>query len=751
MAERPASDSAEQALKKLADQLTCGICLESYTDPKLLQCFHVFCKKCLEQIAARGQQGQPLVCPNCRGTTQIPPNGISRLQGAFHIHHLFEIQDALKKIKAPQRMKCEKCKKRNATSYCRDCGKFICEVCTEVHETWEDFESHEVIGLDQLEGDVMKLVPPKKMTMYCSKHKGKELELYCETCGELICHNCTVRLHEGHRYDLVSDTFEKHKSEFVSHLQPVKQHLDTVNQAIEGLDVRCHQITDQRMATEANIHKTIRQLHEALEVRKTELISQLDGITQQKLKNLAAQRDQFELVQTQLSSCLDFVSESLRTGSEGEILAMKKPVVKQIKEVTAEFRPDTLVPRELADIWFTSSAEVGAACQQFGKVYTCPVSPEKCYATGKGLQVATDGEETTATLHVVDQEGRECDKLISHVSCELISCSDATTVKGSVKRTDKNKYEIRYKPTTRGRHQLHVRVEGEHIKESPFTVTVKLPIAELGTPIRTIGGLINPWGVAVNENGQIIVAEYGRHCISIFGRDREKIKTFGTLGSDRGQFNKPHGVAIDKDGNILVVDGSNHRIQKFTADGQFLTSVGTYGSGPLQFSIPEGIGISERNRIYVCDCDNHRVQILNADLTFHSSFGSKGSGNGQFQFPWGVAFDSTGNVYIADYGNHRIQVFTEDGHFLRRFGKYGQGDGELNYPSSVTIDSDDIVHVCERINHRVSLFTTEGRFFRSFGTRGKEPGQFSKPYGITVDRNGLVYVSDTGNNRLQIF
>ena len=760
MAERPTSDSAaEQALKKLADQLTCGICLEAYTDPKLLQCFHVFCNKCLEQIAARGQQGQPLICPNCRKTTQKPPNGISGLQGAFHIHHLFEIQDALEKIKAPQRMKCEKCKKQNTTSYCRDCGQFICEVCTMVHETWDEFSSHEVIGLDQLEGDVTKLVPPKKTTMYCSKHKGKELELYCKKCGVLICHNCTIQLHEGHGYDVVSDTFEKHKSEFVSHLQPIKQHLVTVNQAIEGLDVRCHQITDQRTATEANIHKTIRQLHEALEVRKTELISQLDGITQQKLKNLAAQRDQFELVQTQLSSCLDFVSESLRTGSEGEILAMKKPVVKQIKEVTAEFRPDTLVPGELADIWFTSSAEVGAACQQFGKVYTFPVSPEKCYATGKGVEVATVGEETTATLHVVDQEGRECDKLIPHVSCELIFCSDATTVKGSVKRTDKNEYEIRYKPTTRGRHQLHVRVEGEHIKESPFTVTVRLPIAELGTPIRSIG-LRFPWGVAVNENGQIIVAECGGHCISIFGRDGEKIKTFGTQGSGRGQFYYPHGVAIDKDGNILVTDGQNHRIQKFTADGQFITPVGTKGNGCLQFGGgiyiydgPEGIGISERNRIYVCDYSNHRVQILNADLTFNSSFGSKGSDNGQFNNPWGVAFDSTGNVYIADCENHRIQVFTEDGHFLRRFGKFGrgEGDGELNLPTSVTIDSDDIVYVCERDNHRVSLFTSEGRFLRSFGTRGTEPGQFNDPYGITVDRNGLVYVCDYYNSRVQIY
>ena len=749
MAEHSTSGSAaEQALKKLADQLTCGICLEAYTDPKLLQCFHVFCKKCLEQVVARGQQGQPLDCPNCRGTTQIPANGISGLQGAFLIHHLFEIQDALTKIKAPQHVNCEKCKKRNATSYCRDCGKFICEVCTEVHETWEDFASHEVIGLDQLEGDVTELVPPRKTTLYCSKHTTKESDLYCETCEELICRDCIVRVHRDHQYDLTADAFPRHKDTIVSHLQPVKQHLDTVKQAIEGLDIRCHQITDQRMATEANIHKMAQQLHEALEVRKTELISQLDGMTQQKLKNLAAQRDQFELVQTQLSSCLDFVSESLRTGSEGEILAMKKPVVKQIKEVTAEFRPDTLVLGELADIRFTSNAEVGVACQQFGKVIASNVSPEKCYVTGKGVEVATVGEETTATLHVVDQEGRECDKLISHVSCELISCSDATTVQGSVKRMDKNKYEIRYKPATRGRHQLHVRVEEGHIKESPFTVVA---VRGLGTPIRTIGVLNYPWGVAVNENGQIVVAERVGHCVSIFSRDGEKIKTFGTNGSGRGQFSDPYGVAVDRDGNILVADGSNCRIQKFTADGQFLTSAGTKGRGPLQFSCPMGIGISERNRIYVCDRSNHRVQILNPDLTFHSSFGSQGSANGKFQNPWDVTFDSTGNVYIVDVGNDRIQVFTEDGKYLRRFGNKGKGDGELDWPSSITIDSDDIVYVAEHCNNRVSLFTSEGHFLRSFGTYGMEPGQFNQPHEITVDRNGLVYVSDYSNKRLQIF
>lgn len=55
------------------------------------------------------------------------------------------------------------------------------------------------------------------------------------------------------------------------------------------------------------------------------------------------------------------------------------------------------------------------------------------------------------------------------------------------------------------------------------------------------------------------------------------------------QFQQADGVAVDGEGNILVADSYSHRIQKFTAEGQFLTAVGTKGNGPLQFDQPTGM------------------------------------------------------------------------------------------------------------------------------------------------------------------
>ena len=593
-------------------------------------------------------------------------------------------------------------------------------------------------------------VAPKRKVMFCSKHPTKELDLYCETCEELVCRDCTVRIHRDHQYDLVTDAFQKHKDVLVASVQPVEQQLETVMKSLQRLDTQCQKITDQRETLVGNIHKTIRQLQEALEVRKTELIGQLDQITQQKLKILAAQKDQIELVQAQLSSCLNFVKESLRTGSEGEILAMKKPVVKQVEEITAEFKAEILVRQERSDIRFSAAGtpELTQTCQQFGKVYSCPAFPEKCYATGKGLEVATIRELATIILHAVEADGKECEQPLVNTSCELVSDAGGSTVKGAVQKKEKNKYTISYQPTHRGRHQLHVKVEGVPIRESPFVVVARLPIQNLGTPIKTIGGLNRPWGVAVNQRGEVIVAEYGGDCISIFSPSGEKIRTFGSKGSAQGQFKWPRGVAVDGDGNILVVD--NHRIQKFTGDGKFITAVDRKGN--KQFSSPTGVTINHRNRrVYICDQSNHRIQILNADLTFSDSFGSCGRGDGQFTYPWGIALDSTGNVYVADTSGHRIQVFTAEGKFLRKFGKSGSGSGELKFPSSVSIDSDNIVYVTEDDNHCVSMFTSEGQFLRSFGTKGEGPGQFNYPRGIAVDRDGLVYVSDTYNNRIQIF
>ena len=746
---------AGQALKKLEDQLTCAICLDAFKSPKLLQCFHVYCKNCLQNLVVKDQQGQlSLRCPTCRQSTLLP-NDVAGLQSAFHIYHLFDIQDALRKVQDPQKVLCEKCTKSEqiATSFCRDCGKFICDLCSKIHIEWEEYSKHEVVSIEQLQNNVKQLVPPKRVTLFCSQHQDMKLDLYCETCGELICLHCTLNKHciSEHKYDLVSDTFERHKVDITSSLQKVDEQLADVTKALQHLDMRVQELCDQEEANDFNIKKRVQELIESLQLREAELVNHNHKLTQMKIKNLAAQKYELETVQTQLSSCSSFVKDTLMSSNQGEVMRMKKAVMKQIKEKTDNFKSDMLPPCEPANVKFAVSSQLDKDyLQEVGEVCLQQVSPKKCYATGEGLVIAEPGKTATAVLHIVDNLDQACNILTDSVTCELMSETTGRKTDCSVKRTQTCSYEISYHLTSRGKHQLHIKVEGEEIKGSPFSVMVKLPVEKLSTPIGTIGRLKRPWGVAINMKGNVIVAENSGHCISVFDITGKKLHSFGSKGSGSGQFHNPRGVAVDDGGNILVVDEKNHRIQKFASDGAFTKMVGRYGSQPLEFQYPCGIAVHPHNKnVYIADRSNNRIQILNPNLTFCNSFGRHGNMGGHFHYPLDVAFDSNGNVYVVDHEHHCIQVFEANGEYLRKFGKKGNAKEDLRFPTSISIDSDNVLYVTDRDNNRVSVFTCEGILLTSFGTKGNGPGQFLHPHGIAVDKNGVVYVSD--DNHLQFF
>ena len=450
----PPCQMAEQALKRLEEQLNCSICLDTFTDPKLLQCFHVYCQQCLVPLGVRDQQGQlSLTCPTCRQVTPIPPSGVAGLQSAFHINHLLEIQDSFKNLQNPP------------------------------------------ANLEGAVGGTGVENPPKNAAQFCFEHVEEELKLYCETCGELICYKCTLKgeKHHSHDYEELDQAFENYKEEITLSIEPIKKQVVIIKKALALIEQRCGEISDLRAAIENNVHVTFRRLREVLTVRETELIDQLHKMTQGKLKGLAAKSDQIETTLAQLNSCLHFMGESIQLGNKSDVLMMKANTVHQMKELTTPFQPDTLKPNTEADMIFSALADLTAACKSYGKIFT-PGSPDpsKFYATGKGLEVAVVGVKSTAILNAVSYEGKPCEEPIKSLECELVSEITSTRINCGVQRREQSQYEIRYQPTIKGRHQLHIKVEGQHIRESPSSVAVKLPVEKLGSPILTLGGVRRP-------------------------------------------------------------------------------------------------------------------------------------------------------------------------------------------------------------------------------------------------------------------
>ena len=481
-------------------------------------------------------------------------------------------------------------------------------------------------------------------------------------------------------------------------------------------------------------------------MRKNKLISKLNGITQEKLSELTSQREQVELTWAELSSGLDIVKENVRTGSQG----VQKNFLDQVKDLTAAvFQPEL---NSKANMTFSFSHAAVEACHVHGLVSASEIpEPAQCHALSAVPDVTTVGEKYTTLIQVNTHEGKPLERLVHSLECELVSELTGTKARGSLERREQGQYEVSYKPTIKGRHKLDIKVMGEHIKESPFRVAAKSPVDKLGLVIKSLGAraMNGPMGIVISQSGNVVVTE--QDCVSLYSPSGEKLQSFGTYGSGQGQFDDPRGVAVDGEGNILVADYANNRIQKFTGDGQFLKAVGTEGCGPLEFHLVKDIAFNpSNNQVYVSD-ENNRIQILNSDLTYLSTFGKYGKGDGEFESPTGIVCDSTGNVYVADSDGNRIQVFTSTGKFLRMFGSCGKGKGELSYPTFITFDGDDNLYVSERDNYRISVFDSEGQFVSSFGSEGEEPGEFECPYGVAVDSNGVVYVCDMNSNFIQLF
>ena len=225
-----------------------------------------------------------------------------------------------------------------------------------------------------------------------------------------------------------------------------------------------------------------------------------------------------------------------------------------MKELTTIFPPDMLKPSTEADVIFSDLADVATACRNYGQVSAPGLpDPSKCHATGKGIEAAVVGEMSTAVFQAVNFKGQPCEEPIQSSECELVSELSGTRIRRSIERKGQSQYEINYQPTIKGRHQLHVKVEGQHIRGSPFTISAKSPVEKLGTPILTLRGMRGPRGVAINQRGEVIVAERGGDCVSVFSPSGEKLQTFGTRGSGQGQLQGPCGVAVDGEWNIFLL------------------------------------------------------------------------------------------------------------------------------------------------------------------------------------------------------
>jgi DNA-binding beta-propeller fold protein YncE len=273
--------------------------------------------------------------------------------------------------------------------------------------------------------------------------------------------------------------------------------------------------------------------------------------------------------------------------------------------------------------------------------------------------------------------------------------------------------------------------------------------------LRAFGcGQSNPFGLALDLEGNVVVSDYSNHSIIVLRySDGQHLRTV-KQGTYHGQFSHPWGVALDGAGHLVVCECDVHRVQVLNyGDGSHVRTIGSHGSGDGQFNYPSSVAIDGDGNIAVHDGNNGRIQVFRLSDGAHvRSIGSNGSGPGQLSGNGGVAFDAEGNLVVSD-GRHRIQVLRYiDGQHLRTIGQWGTGNGQFNEPRGVALDGAGHLVVVDHGNHRVQVLNyADGSHVRTIGGRGRGNGQFDTPQGgIAIDGDGRIIVADNMNCRIQV-
>lgn len=250
---------------------------------------------------------------------------------------------------------------------------------------------------------------------------------------------------------------------------------------------------------------------------------------------------------------------------------------------------------------------------------------------------------------------------------------------------------------------------------------------------------VKPFGIAVDEAGNLCLTDTGTNVVWFFDRAHERFGRWEQI--DRVRFIQP--VAIAKAGGIIyVADSGLKQVVAFDESGRFRFRIAEPLERPVGLAVAGG-------QLYVVDSAAHCVFQYDQQGVAHGKIGRRGTGPGEFNFPTHVAVDARGRIYVTDAMNARVQVFAGDGEFLRTIGNLGDGSGHFSRPKGVAVDGFGHVYVADALFDNIQVFDPDGHFLLDLGSAGSATGEFWLPSGLAVSRDNRIYIADTSNGRVQ--
>ena len=452
-----------KTLDQLEGEVTCAVCQEFYTEPKILPCLHYYCRACVLKIAGAGKS---FSCPECRSKTTLSKGGVDGLKEAFFVNRLQSTVTTMKKVHGKVETKCELCSAMGtAEAFCRQCAMFICSECVEIHKRLKTHTSHEVAFLEDLKlGRAKPPVTGESSTDPKCKHHEEPLVLYCFSCSSLICRDCTVKDHRHHNFEFCKKAVINTKQDILVKTKPLKQHKTDFDAAIKEVQAMTAELELHESTMSNSIRVSFKKLHEFLNQREKELFKEVTQLTKKKKQYLSAQEKALTLAGAEVQSIMDFTEGFVDHCTDSEVVNMQSEIMNKLN-----WKSDRkLEPVEEVDFSVKINCdEIRREFRRQAAVIELPADPSKCSVSfiGGFWQFMFD-KKTTAKLTVRRSNGSVVKKRCKVAGIlKANSMKETCAVDGPVYGVYNIRYTQPYAPA-----ELSISVDGQEIAGSPFNI-----------------------------------------------------------------------------------------------------------------------------------------------------------------------------------------------------------------------------------------------------------------------------------------
>ena len=430
--------AGKKKLEELERNITCPICQEHYTDPKLLPCNHYYCRECIIRLA-----NKPVFhCPECRKEITLK-DGVERLQSAFFVHTMKSTYTAMK----------------------------------ELYE-----EKHGPAG------NATKESLPQPSTMNCLLHNAT-LDIYCHNCKSLICYQCSWLGHNQHVVDPIKKAASDMKMMLLNKLNPLEEEEKCMSSAIQAVVATKNKVEDQRKEAACRIKDSFRELHKILERREQQMLLDCEYIVKTKLESLSKQENDLNNKFKQTKTAMDHFKSLVGNSTNTELLTQHSQVQHQIGLKVQEHckNKKTTAPVEEADlnVEVNMAQKLQTLCHSFAVVTTLNVPP--CYL--ELPDVTFSDEWIQVTLTAFQRQAYRVSCRIEHLASKnVMECEVRNRGMGSRKLYARHnfKYSVSYcDPLMTGDYEMIATVNGQDLPPRHFKVKPRpINIPGMGIPSR---------------------------------------------------------------------------------------------------------------------------------------------------------------------------------------------------------------------------------------------------------------------------